>query len=110
MKGALLRKKPSLDLTQAMFDKVMSLSSPPDMNVAMAFEYISQKKVNGIPFDETPYRRTSPGNVAILIQWNDDTPEMYKTARDAAHALTDMTPAGQAYGNYAGESHLSHAE
>lgn len=103
MKGTLLDKKPSLDMTQAMFDKVMSLGTPHVMDVAICFEYVSHKKVNSIPVDETPYRRNLPGNGIILVKWDDDAPEKYKYARDAAHALANMTPAGEAYGNYAGE-------
>ena len=102
MKGTLLSKKPSLDMTRAMLDKVQELSDFGVMNVAMGFEFVSHAKVNSVSSDETPYRRDLSGNGLILCNWTDDSPEKYKLARDSAHALADMTPKGEAYGNYAG--------
>ncbi|TCD60114.1 hypothetical protein EIP91_010702 [Steccherinum ochraceum] len=102
MKGTVLDKKPSLEMTQEMFDKVMSLSKVGEMSAMIAFEYVSHAKVHKVSPDETPYNRTLPGNGIIIIKWEDDDPKKYKIARDAAHAIADLTPKGEAYGNYAG--------
>ncbi|TCD67188.1 hypothetical protein EIP91_000415 [Steccherinum ochraceum] len=102
MKGTLLDKKPSLEMTQKMFDKVMELSEFGTMEASIIFEYISHAKVNSVPVEETPYNRNMPGNGIIIIRWTDDDPKLYKVARDRAHAIADLTPQGQVYGNYAG--------
>lgn len=106
MKGTLL-SKPSDDMTRSTFDKVMSFCKPGSLDVFMAFEYVSQAKVNSVPVDETPYRRDLPGNGVIFARWKDDVPGKYDEARDAAHALAALTPEGEAYGNYAGTSRFS---
>ncbi|KAH8102177.1 hypothetical protein BXZ70DRAFT_1016565 [Cristinia sonorae] len=94
--------RPSLEMTQSNFDKVLELSNFEELNVMLAFEYVSHAKVNSVSVDETPYRRDLPGNAMILVTWKDDDPKKLQAAREAAHALAKITPEGTAYGNFTG--------
>ncbi|TCD68008.1 hypothetical protein EIP91_011677 [Steccherinum ochraceum] len=100
MKGTLLDKKPSLEMTQAAFDKVMSVSKFGEMDVMLGFEYMSLAKVNSVPADETPYNRKMTGNGIVFVRWQDDRPETARVVSDVAHAVAGMTPKGEAYANY----------
>ncbi|KAH8102185.1 hypothetical protein BXZ70DRAFT_58556 [Cristinia sonorae] len=103
MKGTLLSKVPSQDLTRSTFNRVIEISKFGELDVMMAFEYVSQTKVNSVSPDETPFRRDSPGNGIIWVTWHEDGDEKQAQGKEAAHILAKLTPEGEAYGNYAGQ-------
>lgn len=100
MKGTLLDKQPSLEMTQAVFDKVMSVSKFGVMDVMLGFEYMSLAKVNSVSAEETPYQRKGTGNGIVYVRWTDDDAKMAERVAEAARAVADMTPKGEAYANY----------
>lgn len=99
-KGAPLSKKPSDDLNPKKFDEILKIALSKDHVSAVLLEYFPHIKINSAPADSAPFRRDLTGNALILFQWRDDTPEKNLKAKEMAHAIADLMPAGEAYGNY----------
>ncbi|TCD62945.1 hypothetical protein EIP91_006208 [Steccherinum ochraceum] len=104
-KGVLLSKKPSDDVNPKVFDEVIkAVSSSPDHMAATVLEYFPHNKINSLPADSAPYRRDLTGNTLIIVQWQDDTPEKSRKAKEIVYAVADVLPKGEGYGNYTPES------
>lgn len=106
-KGVLLGQKPSDDLNPKTFDRILDIASSKDHRVAVLLEYLPHTKINSISASATPYRRDLPGNALILAQWGEGTPEANQKAKDMVHAIADIMPKGEGYGNYGESPHWS---
>ncbi len=101
MKGALLSKSPLEDLTLTILTRVVQASSSGELTTFVGLEYFPHGKINSVPADATPYRRDLTGGVAIIVSWDDDTPEKSKRAAKEAREIASLIgPEGEGYGNY----------
>ncbi|KAH8091648.1 hypothetical protein BXZ70DRAFT_473549 [Cristinia sonorae] len=104
-KGVLLSNTPAGDLNITKHQRFLDITARmPDHTVSIMHEYFPHAKINSLPADATPYRRDLPGNALIVIQWKENTPENAIKAKEAAHALAELAPEGEAYGNYTPDS------
>ncbi|TCD69760.1 hypothetical protein EIP91_006296 [Steccherinum ochraceum] len=105
-KGVLLSEKPSDDINPKNFDEVTkTLRSSPDHISAVEFEYLPKTKINSVPADSAPFRRDLQGNTLLVAQWQDDTPEKSRKAKEIVYALAKvLRTEGEGYGNYTSES------
>ncbi|TCD66652.1 hypothetical protein EIP91_001070 [Steccherinum ochraceum] len=100
-KGALLsRDKPSADLNQEKFAKIMDLTKDRAHTTACVLEYIPHTKINSVPEGVTPFRRDLPGNILINSQWKGDEPEKLASARELTHGIAELFINEVGYGNY----------
>lgn len=99
-KGVLLGDMPSRDLNRKTFDRVLEIASSKDHLTAILLEFLPHGKINSVPANATPYRRDLPGNTLILCQWKNGTPEMNQKAKEMCHAIAEILPKGEGYGNY----------
>ncbi|PSR79946.1 hypothetical protein PHLCEN_2v6847 [Hermanssonia centrifuga] len=101
MKGALLSKSPLEDLSLSILTRVVQASSSGELTTFVGLEYFPHGKINSVPADATPYRRDLTGGVAIIVSWDDDTPEKSKRAAKEAREIASLIgPEGEGYGNY----------
>ncbi|KAH8103537.1 hypothetical protein BXZ70DRAFT_888945 [Cristinia sonorae] len=103
-KGTPLSGKPSEDLNKQKLADIMAIASSPDHIAAVLLEYFPHNKINSAPVNSAPYRRDLNGNILVLVQWRNNTQEKEAKAKEIAHALTDILPKGEGYGNYTPES------
>ena len=99
-KGVLLAPKPSDDFNPEKVKQILDLANSKDHLVAVLLELLPHKKINSVPADATPYRRDLPGNSLVFSQWAQDTLEMNLRAKEICHAIADLMPKGEGYGNY----------
>lgn len=109
LKGSLLSAKPSDDINPKKFQQLIEIiSGEPDYTVLIQHEFFPHKKINSIPTDATPYRRDLTGHALIVLKWKENSPEKNAKARELTHAISDMMPKGEGYGNYGAFSFLLH--
>jgi len=105
MKGVFMSPTPSKDLNSIHMQRIAKYAASGLFKaVSLVLEYIPHEKINSVPSSSTPYPRDLRGNAVIVVQWENDTPEKTKAAREAAHDLAKMLPEGEGYSNYSPDS------
>jgi len=93
MKGA-TQVEPKSDVANKVFDAMQQMTESGDLRVAFMFEYFALRKVRSVPSDATAFCSRGPQcNVVFFGSWENDTPELSKKGKEAAHALTSLVMA-----------------
>ncbi|EMD41364.1 hypothetical protein CERSUDRAFT_43286 [Gelatoporia subvermispora B] len=103
LKGGLV--PPEYDLTQHLLevlDSVIRLSSLGKQPIQAQFEMFPLQAISRVKNDATAFPRSTESNVLITSVWDEESPEKFQFARDAASQLlrTAIAAGATGYGNY----------
>lgn len=91
-------------LTPEIYSKIMELSDPAKpFRVSLAFEYMSQAKINSVPNDGTAYDRSKPGlgsGIGVVL-WDENKPDLEAEGKQILEKITSLVKlSGLRYGNF----------